>query len=170
MSPDLAALSVADLLRLHARTTEELVARGVCRTANNPVGDYAEHLFCRAFGWQIVPNSVKGYDAADAEGRRYQIKARRLTARNGSRQLSPIRGLDDDHFDQLAAVLFDRDFAVAKAAIIPRQLVAGQSRYSSHVNGHLFILRDSVWTVPGVRDVTAELAAAQSSDAPLTTA
>lgn len=28
------------------------VRRGVIRSANNPTGDLAEHLFCKAFGWK----------------------------------------------------------------------------------------------------------------------
>ncbi|WP_147276179.1 DUF6998 domain-containing protein [Sphingomonas aracearum] len=44
----------------------------------SPVGDYAETLFARAFGWTLEPNSRAAFDACDASGRRYQIKARRL--------------------------------------------------------------------------------------------
>ena len=49
---DLARLTVAELLKLHSQIGDELRARGVLRSANSPTGDLAEHLFCRAFGWQ----------------------------------------------------------------------------------------------------------------------
>ena len=86
-------LSVAELLVLHAQIGEELRERGVVRSANNPTGDLAEYLFCRAFGWQQAPNSERGYDATGADGTRYQIKGRRIHHRNKSRQLSAIRDI-----------------------------------------------------------------------------
>jgi hypothetical protein len=56
-------------------------------------------------------------------GVRFQIKARRITNSPGSRQLSAIRNLAADPFDHLAAVLFESDFLVHRAALIPIALV-----------------------------------------------
>ncbi len=153
-------LSVAELLVLHAQIGEELRERGVVRSANNPTGDLAEYLFCRAFGWQQAPNSERGYDATGADGTRYQIKGRRIHHRNKSRQLSAIRDINGGHFDVLAGVLFDDDFKVMKAALIPIAFVIEQSTFVAHTNSNKFMLRDDVWNAPGVRDVTAEIAAA----------
>lgn len=155
----LKSLSVAELLVLHAQVGEELRDRGVVRSANNPTGDLAEYLFCRAFGWQQSPNSERGYDAIGPDGIRYQIKGRRIHRRNKSRQLSAIRDIDGGHFDVLAGVLFDDDFKVMKAALVPLAFVAERSTYIPHTNSNKFMLRDDVWTAPGVRDVTAEIAA-----------
>jgi hypothetical protein len=47
----LRAKSIAELLALHAAVSEELRERNVLRSANNPTGDLAEYLFCKAFGW-----------------------------------------------------------------------------------------------------------------------
>lgn len=69
------ALSVSDLLKTHTGVLDELRARGILRSANNPTGDYAEWLFCQALGWDQAANSVKGFDATDASGVRYQITA-----------------------------------------------------------------------------------------------
>lgn len=154
------SLSVAELLVLHAQVGEELRDRGVVRSANNPTGDLAEYLFCRAFGWQQAPNSERGYDAMGPDGIRYQIKGRRIHRRNKSRQLSAIRDIDGGHFDVLAGVLFDDDFNVVKAALIPITFVVERSTYIAHTNSNKFMLRDDVWTAPGVRDVTAQIAAA----------
>ena len=87
-------LSLQDLLGLHAGIMDELRRRGVARTANNPTGSLAEFLFCRAFSWQQAPNSEKGFDARDGNGKRYQIKGRRLHPQNKSRQLSAIRDVE----------------------------------------------------------------------------
>ena len=68
------------------------------------MSDYAEMLFCRAYGWKMVRKSSAGFDATDDQGVRYQIKARRLTTHNRSRQLSAIRKLESGPFDYLAGV------------------------------------------------------------------
>uniref|UniRef100_UPI0035B0F975 hypothetical protein n=1 Tax=Paenirhodobacter enshiensis TaxID=1105367 RepID=UPI0035B0F975 len=157
---DLSQLTAAKLLALHAQIGEELRSRGVLRTANNPTGDLAEYLFCAAFGWTQAPNSERGFDAAGPDGTRFQIKGRRVHRRNPSRQLSAIRDLAGVHFDVLAGVIFDDDFRVVRAALIPRGVVEARSTYVAHTNSHKFILREDVWSASGVRDVTAEVAAA----------
>ena len=50
----------------------------------------AEYLFCKAFGWKQADNSQANVDAIGSDGTRYQIKSRRLTRFNKSRQLSAI--------------------------------------------------------------------------------
>jgi hypothetical protein len=154
------SLSVAELLVLHAEIGEELRERGIVRSANNPTGDLAEYLFCNAFGWLQAPHSERGYDAIGSDGTRFQIKGRRIHRRNKSRQLSAIRDLNGGHFDVLAGVLFDDDFKVIKAALIPIVFVIERSTFIAHTNSNKFMLRDDVWNAPGVRDVTAEIAAA----------
>lgn len=156
------ALSVSDLLKTHTGILDELRARGILRSANNPTGDYAEWLFCRAFGWEQAANSVKGYDATDAEGTRFQIKGRRLHQHNTSRQLSAIRDLAG--FDVLAGVLLNAEFGVARAALIPSSVVRDRSKFTKHTNSHRFLLRDDIWDAAGVQDVTADLQAVISRE------
>lgn len=157
---DLTNLTAAGLLNLHAQIGEELRARGLVRSANNPTGDLAEYLFCAAFGWTQAPNSERGYDATGPDGTRYQIKGRRVHRRNPSRQLSAIRNLSAMHFDLLAGVIFDDDFRVMRAALIPRDIIEVRSTYIAHTNSHKFILRENVWSAPGVLDVTAKVSGA----------
>ncbi|MDF1716159.1 MAG: hypothetical protein P1U75_05740 [Antarcticimicrobium sp.] len=147
--------TVAELLETHTAVLNELRDREILRSANNPTGDYAEWLFCQAFGWDQAANSVKGFDATDAEGIRYQIKGRRLHQLNTSRQLSAIR--DMSGFDVLAGVLFDAAFVVSRAALIPSEIVRDRSKFTKHTNSHRFILRDDIWNADGVVDVTANL-------------
>jgi hypothetical protein len=120
---NLARLSPEELLQLHARVGDELRTRGIIRSANNPTGDLAEYLFCKAFGWQQSGNSNANIDAIGTEGATYQIKGRRLHARNKSRQLSAIRDFERKHFKYLAGVLFAEDYSVFRAAIIPYAVV-----------------------------------------------
>jgi hypothetical protein len=92
-------LSPSELLKLHAQVSEELRARGVVRSSNNPTGDLAEYLFCRAFGWKQASNSHPNADATGPDGTTlYQIKGRRWTPHNKSRQLGALRGLPDGGF------------------------------------------------------------------------
>lgn len=147
--------TVAELLALHSQLLEELRERGVLRSANNPTGDLAEFLFCKAFGWDQAGNSAKSYDATDVKNTRFQIKGRRLHLRNKSRQMSAIRDLDG--FDVLAAVLFDESYKVKRAALIPVRVVRERSTYIAHTNSHKFLLREAVWDIPEVTDVTAAL-------------
>lgn len=156
---DIAKLPAYDLLALYARIIKELRSRGFTRSANSPVGDLAEYLFCRAFNWEQAENSKANFDAVDSQDNRYQIKARRLTHHNTSRQLSAIRDLDGNHFDMLAGVLFRENFGVLRAALVPRAVVVDCAKFQQRTNSHRFLLRDDIWDMQGVRDVTEELRA-----------
>ncbi|MDB5704402.1 MAG: hypothetical protein JWN66_1518 [Sphingomonas bacterium] len=150
-----------DLMRLYGNVIDELRERGVVRTGNAPLGDYAEHLFSSAFGWSLTSNSAAGYDAIDSARLRFQIKARRLRANvPGERQLSTLRAWPEAKFDMLAAVLFDKQFEVHRAALIPHSVALERAVFIQHVNGWRFILDDDVWDMSGVRDVTEPLRAA----------
>jgi hypothetical protein len=154
---ELKSWKVADLLRTQSRIVEELRERKIVRSSNGPTGDYAEFLFCKSFGWTQVGNSAKGFDATDSQSNRYQIKGRRPTRYNRSRQVSVIRDLPSKPFEFLAGVLFAEDYSVAKAALVPFDTVRAESKQSDRVRGWIFHLKDSIWDSPGVRDVTSEL-------------
>jgi hypothetical protein len=149
------------LLQNYGLILEELRRRGVIRSSNAPLGDYAEFLFSKAFDWQLQSNSKAGYDATAKNGDKFQIKSRRLTRHNKSRQLSFIRRLPEKHFDYLAGILFNEDFNIFRAALIPHRLIEPRSRFSKHSNGWLFLLKDETWDLPGVIDVTGDLRAAE---------
>lgn len=159
MIADWKNMTSASLLELHGEIGEELRRRGILRSSNNPTADLAEYLFCKAFGWKQAPNSQRAADAACAEGLLYQIKGRRVTAQNPSRQLSALRGLKDGGFHHLAGVLFAPDYSVTRAALIPHALVLQNSTFVERTNSWRFLLRDAVWGWPEVRDVTDKLRA-----------
>jgi hypothetical protein len=158
LSTIIRSASVNGLLELYAAILDELRERKIVRSSNAPLGDYTELLFSMAFGWKLEENAASGHDATDNEGLRYQIKGRRLTAK--SRQLGFIRDLPGKKFDFLAAALFNPDFSVTRAALIPHALIEPRSRHSRNVNAWIFKLDDGVWALPEVRDVTNELRAA----------
>jgi hypothetical protein len=148
----------ADILRLYASLMAELRTRGVVRSSNNPVADYTESLVAQRLGLKLLGNSAAGCDATDAAGVRYQIKGRRLTPQGSSTQLSAIRNLETRPFDVLAAVVYNADFSIAYAAVIPHEFVLAHARYRKHTNSHCFMMTRAVMVAPGVVDVTARLA------------
>lgn len=156
---NLSDLTPAQLLALHAKLGDELRSRGITRSSNNPTGDLAEYLFCKAFGWTQASNSHANVDAIASNGTRFQIKGRRLTRHNKSRQLSAIRDLHGGHFDFLAGVLFNEDYTVLRAALIPHSVAIDRAKFVEHTNSHKFMLRDDIWSAAGVKDVTPELQA-----------
>jgi hypothetical protein len=161
---ELESLRTHELLALFAGVLDQLRSRGVIRSANNPVADYAESLVSRALSLALAPKSSTGYDAVDALGQRYEIKGRRPTKQNPSRQLSAIRGLEAKHFSFLAGVLFHEDFSVNRACLIPYETVERLAVYRTHVSAWILHLRDGVWSVPGVRDITEPIRRVQFED------
>jgi hypothetical protein len=156
---DLTSLTPPQLLVLHSEVADELRKRGITRSSNNPTGDLAEYLFCKAFDWKQAGNSQANVDAIGSGGTRFQIKGRRSTPFNKSRQLSAIRDMAGSHFDFLAGVLFNEDFTVMRAALIPHAVALARATFVERTNSHRFLLRDDIWNAPGVRDVTSELRA-----------
>lgn len=145
------------LLRLFAETLEELRRRDLVRSSNNPVADYAEKIAAHGLSLRLIGKSGAGHDGEDASGQRYQIKGRRVTPHNDSRQLSFMRNLNSKPFDFLVGIIFDAEFRVHRACIVPFEVVQTRAGFSKHVNAHRLLLRDEVWGVAGVRDVTAEM-------------
>lgn len=149
----LSEMTVEELLRLQASATNGLKARGIVRTQNNPLGDYTEWLVSRALGLELQANSKAGYDGISKDGVRVQIKGRRVTPKNNSRQLSAIRKYDEKDFDALAAVIYDEDFNVIEALLIPHEVVGEYASYREHVNAHILILKGSILSDPRVQSI-----------------
>jgi hypothetical protein len=134
-----------ELLQLYGRLMEELRQRKLIRSSNTPVSDYAEKIVCEKLKLSLQRKSSKGHDAIDEKrGTKYQIKARRLTRHNKSRQLGVIRNLDQRLFDYLIAVFFDEFFNIIEIWRIPRETIPMYSRYSPHQNGHILVLTGEV--------------------------
>ena len=155
--PSFDNFEILDLLGLYSDIMNELYLRDVIRTANNPAADYAEYLVSIAFKLDPASPSTKGFDAIDRKGIRYEIKARRLTARRKPRRFSAIRTLDKDGFDQLAAVLFNDDFSVSRAFLLPKSYVEEKAFWQEHVNGWILPISDTLWDKNSGKDITEKL-------------
>lgn len=154
---DFSAYTESGLLQMHAGILDELRARGVVRTGNNPIGDYTEWLVCDRLNLILQPNSRASYDGVDANCLRYQIKGRRSKQPAGNVQFSVIRNLEQVGFDFLIAVAFNNDYTIRFAARIPHSIVSEVSVYRKHVNGHVPIIRESIFERDGVIDITKML-------------
>jgi hypothetical protein len=159
------ALNNLELLSLHSEILTQLRSRGVIRTKNNPVGDYAEWLVSNALGMTLLSNSSAGVDAIDANGMKVQIKARRVTPDNPSRQLSALRKYEAAGFDYLIAVIFDETYNVLDAYKIPHEVIRNYARHSDHVNARIINLKGAILADPRVTSIKENLTASNSVSA-----
>lgn len=134
-----------DLLVRYSEIIEELRNRKVLRSNNNPVADYAEFLVAKKFNLKLQPNSNKSFDALDEKtGLKYQIKSRRVTKSNSSRQLGVIRNIGKNSFDFIVAIFFNARFDVKEIYKIPKKIIKKYARFSKHQNGYILIMRGPI--------------------------
>lgn len=145
---------VLSLLKQYVDSIDELRATGIIRSENNPLSDYAEWLVSESLGLDLCAKSTKGHDATNKDGLKFEIKARRITTSNGSRQLSALRELHGNHFDYLVGILFNRNFTVLRGAMIPWEVVVKYAVYRTHTNESSLHLRDQIWEESDVTDIT----------------
>ncbi|WP_219852944.1 hypothetical protein [Stutzerimonas stutzeri] len=81
-------------LKIAAYSEQKIIQSGI--TPNSSVSP--------ALNLTLAKNSAAGHDAKSSDGKKIQIKGRRITASNRSRQLGVIRNLDKNDFDELIAV------------------------------------------------------------------
>lgn len=154
---DVSKLQITQLLNLYNVILEELRDRGIIRTSNNPVADYAEWLFVNKYHLKLMNSSFSSYDAIDTKFNiKYQVKSRRLGRHSKSYQLGVIRNLNKKPFDYLVAIIFNEDYSVKEAYQIPHTIIKKYARFSEHQNGHILILRH-ILKDKKVKDITLAL-------------
>lgn len=158
---DLSTFSESGLFSFYRDILGELKSRGVIRTENAPAGDYAEYLVKTALGGTLAHNSEKSWDVL-ANGEKLQVKARVVSdpAKPGQLQLSPFRSFS---FDSAVIVLLSAaDYAVLRAAIVPRHVIESSATYREHVNGRVLFARPEIMGHSETTDLTAILRAVQN--------
>lgn len=133
-----AKMADEELLSLYADLMEALRNRALVRSSNNPVADYAERVAVEQMQLTRAAKEERGFDATDRGRKKYQVKGRRPTRHNQSRQLGVIRDLDEHLFDYLVAVIFGEHFEVLEIWKIPYAFVSKHVTWSKHQNGHIF--------------------------------
>jgi hypothetical protein len=137
------AISDSQLVLAWAHAMRELRTRGVTRSSNNPVADFAERLVAEHFDSELVPQSVKGYDVIAKDGTRYKVKSRRVTPQNMSRQISALRDLDSGDFDFVIAVIYDELLQLTEHA-----------SFRTHTNSYTVHARGALLADPRVEKLT----------------
>ena len=140
----LSELTPVELLRQYTAIIDELKSRGIVRTNNAPLGDFTEWLISKMMDLQLAPNSRSGYDAISEAGVRFQIKARRITPNSKSRQMSAIRNYDKEDFDCLIAVIFNQNFDIVEAYLIPYDVVGKYGRFQGHTNALILTMTGAI--------------------------
>lgn len=88
------------------RARQRLVEAGVIRTESDVTGQVAEYLAAKIYNLKLVKNSVNAaFDALDSEGKRYQIKSRKVI------KIGDNTSFDfhsDKDFDYFVYMLFDK--------------------------------------------------------------
>ena len=146
----LSELTPVELLRQYTAIIDELKNRGIVRTNNAPLGDFTEWLISKMMGLQLAPNSKSGYDAISGAGVRFQIKSRQITPDSKSRQLSAIRKYDKKDFDYLIAVIFNENFDIVEAYLVPYEIVGKYGRYQRHTQALNLIMSGAILEDPSV--------------------
>ena len=145
------------LMNQYAAVLITLNERGVIRTYNSPVGDFAEWLVSQKLGLRLEKNSARGLNATGSDGLRYQIKCRWERTdfpTPQSRELGVIRSLEKNQFDFLIAVIFDSHFQVRAAYQIPHEIIPRYAVYRRHVNGHILLADGPILRDPATKDIT----------------
>ncbi|MBH0087285.1 hypothetical protein I6E84_13785 [Psychrobacter sp. SCQQ22] len=147
-------LKPIELLRLQASATAELKRREIVRTNNNPLGDYTEWLVANTMDLELTSNSKAGYDAVSNKGLKFQIKGRRVTPETPSRQLSAIRNYAEKDFDWLIAIIFDKDFNILNAYIMPHSVIGNYYPHRNHVNARVVVMSGAIIKDKKVVEIT----------------
>lgn len=141
-----------ELLQAHGAVIDELIRRDVVRTRNNPIGDYTEWLVCKRLDLNQQNNSTAACDAVSKTGnQRYQLKGRQSDAHRV--QFSAIRNLEQNGFDFVIAVVFNKDYSIRFAAKLTHTAVERLSRYHGHINAHILMLSEDCFEIDGVEDI-----------------
>lgn len=150
-----------DLLESYADLMEELRRRGLIRSNNNPTSDYAEKIAADKLKLELCDKSTKGYDAIHKKtGLKYQIKGRRITRHNKSRQLGVIRNLDEKLFNFLIVIIFDEIFKVKEAYEVPYDVVLKlakeRGKWSKQQHGYIIHANNELIQFSRVINITSK--------------
>ena len=147
-------IPIMKLLGFYSGVMEALRTKKVLRSSNNPVADYGEFYVAKKLRLELAPKSNKAYDAFDkSTSVRFQIKSRRITQWNTSRQLGVIRNLFKSEFDFLVAIIFNESFRPIEMYKIPRNIIHKYARFSKLQNGHILIMSGLILRDPERRRI-----------------
>lgn len=119
-------------------------------STGNIIGDYAEYLAHQYYGGTRLKASNKSADIEGPDGKKYQIKARKVHSGHTT-QLGIIRSWD---FDYLTAVLFDSFGNIKRAIEMPVDVARFFATPNKHQNGSIITITKNVLNDPRCKDIT----------------
>lgn len=141
-------------MALWADVMEELHRRGIIRTANNPVGDYAETLVATATRGRLQPSSTAECDVLGPAGERIQVKTRRKTPHARVNHFSGILNLERHGFDFVVGIVFNHDFTIDQAWRFSWEAVRANATFQKHTNSWRLRIPGENAAAPGIVPVT----------------
>lgn len=141
-------LPTSALLELYTDVGEVLQARDLVSTDWNPARLYAEQLAIDALSLKRATTSrrLEGPGGVD-----YAVLAARLNEPQETPLLRNLDALAESPPDRLVLVLFQRDFQVDAAVVLPRDVIAG-----AIVNGAMSVTQELL-SEPAVETITPRL-------------
>lgn len=108
-TPDISALTLAQLLYMQSCIREEIRRRGVSRTSGSLEGEIGEAIALAVYGGVLAAPGTRGYDLTDAMGRKIQVKTRTLP--KGTNRIFQFKSetVDRADLDLALCIRFDRD-------------------------------------------------------------
>ena len=117
--------------------------------------DYAEYAFEQALGGKRVTRGQKGHDVVCGQYGRIQVKERRLPADGRTEERLHLRNITADSCDYLGAVIFENDYTVRKATLVPHSEV--WPLIVAHPDKEKKVKYSLVAALPGALDMTGTL-------------
>ena len=121
-------------------------------------GAYAARMVASALGAEVIRNGVnRGSDLFHPELKRIEVRSRRRPLDDRNETRIALGDKKRGYFDYCAHVLFNSDYTIARAYIVPhdaifRHLEVSRRRYVRFEGGA---------ALPESRDITSEMIAAQ---------
>ncbi|HZL34216.1 MAG TPA: hypothetical protein VFC78_02835 [Tepidisphaeraceae bacterium] len=119
------------------------------------LADYAEYAFEAALGGKRVGRNGKGYDLIVPRLGRVQVKSRQLPSDGRIEERLHLSTCSAGSCDFLAAIIFNADFSVKKATVVP--FLAVFDFMQRHVDPQKKIRFDLIAALPGAGDVTSDV-------------
>ncbi len=119
------------------------------------IADFAEFLFASALGGERVGRGKKGHDVIVPKMGRVQVKERRLPADGRKEERLHLKNMECSSCDFLGAVIFENDFGIKKATLVPHKIV--WQVILRHPDPERKVRFDLIAGLPGAEDMTERL-------------
>lgn len=144
--------SVLELMQMYQYSLIEMERRTVIKKHNNIINDYTFWLVSSRMEMELT--YTKGYDAQRSNGQKVKI----ISFRNNVNTKSGLIGIIHDRelifFDELLVVIYNFDFIVDLALLIPKKIIQETKVFNRNLNGYTLRISNTLTKTPGILDVS----------------